>query len=203
MEQEITFESHPISFIQQLEQEIEDNHPSRLTSEDIEDVSDNYQAHLEYKWWKDEQSELIKDFYDLLKGVSSGYASLSYELADYRIGDLVKLQILINGEVIEAFSRIVPREKAREIGLVIIEKLKEKLEPELFPVPIQAAINSEIIARVTLPALKKNVTSHLYGGDRSRKMKLWQKQKRGKKRLSAQSNLDLPPEIFHKLYTQE
>ena len=112
-------------------------------------------------------------------------------------------QILINGEVIEAFSRIVPREKAREIGLVIIEKLKEKLEPELFPVPIQAAVNGEIIARVTLPALKKNVTGHLYGGDRSRKMKLWQKQKRGKKRLSAQSNLDLPPEIFHKLYTQE
>ncbi len=145
-------------------------------------------------------SELIKDFYDLLKGVSSGYASLSYELADYRIGDLVKLQILINGEVIEAFSRIVPREKAREIGLVIIEKLKEKLEPELFPVPIQAAVNGEIIARVTLPALKKNVTGHLYGGDRSRKMKLWQKQKRGKKKLAQKGKVNLPPDLYFEIF---
>lgn len=145
-------------------------------------------------------SELIKDFYDLLKGISSGYASLSYELIDYRIGDLVKLQILINGETIEAFSRIVPREKAREIGLVIIEKLKEKLEPELFPVPIQAAINSEIIARVTLPALKKNVTSHLYGGDRSRKMKLWQKQKKGKKKLAQKGKVNLPSDLYFEIF---
>ncbi|MFN7088334.1 MAG: translation elongation factor 4, partial [Candidatus Paceibacteria bacterium] len=112
--------------------------------------------------------ELIVDFYDRLKSITRGYGSLSYEVSNFKPGDLVKVDILVAGKVLEAFSRIIPRHSADSWGRATIEKLKEILPREVFPVPIQAAIGSKIIARVTLPALKKDVTGHLYGGDRTR-----------------------------------
>jgi len=145
-------------------------------------------------------ADVILDFYDRLKSVSQGYASVSYEVTEWMQGNLVKLDILVHGEVVDAFSRIVPKEKARALGLAIIEKLKELLPPEVFSVPIQAAIGSEIIARVTLAASRKNVTGHLYGGDRTRKMKLWKKQQKGKKRRALYGVVDVPASIFFKVF---
>ena len=128
--------------------------------------------------------ELITGFYDELKSLSSGYASLSWEFSEYRKGDLVKLNILIAEAPESALSRIVPREKAEALGRKILLKLKELLPREEFPVKLQAAIGSRVIARETIPALRKDVAGWLYGGDRTRKMKLWQKQKEGKKKLT-------------------
>jgi GTP-binding protein LepA len=128
--------------------------------------------------------ELITGFYDELKSLSSGYASLSWEFSEYRKGDLVKLNILIAEAPESALSRIVPREKAEALGRKILLKLKELLPREEFPVKLQAAIGSRVIARETIPALRKDVAGWLYGGDRTRKMKLWQKQKEGKKKLA-------------------
>jgi GTP-binding protein LepA len=145
-------------------------------------------------------NEIIIDFYDKLKSVSQGYASLSYELFDYRLGDLVRLDILIAGDAVNALARMVPRVQAEAIGRRVIGKLKELLERELFPVALQAAIGTQIIARETLPALKKNVTLHLYGGDRSRKMKLWKKQKQGKKRLAQFGKVRVKPEVFFEVF---
>lgn len=128
--------------------------------------------------------ELIIGFYDDLKSLSSGYASLSWKFLEYREGDLVKLDILIAEAPESALSRIVPREKAENIGRKILLKLKELLPREEFPIKLQAAMGSRIIARETIPALRKDVAGWLYGGDRTRKMKLWQKQKAGKKKLA-------------------
>ncbi len=144
-------------------------------------------------------SEIIVDFYDRLKAVTEGYGSMSYELIDFRPGNLVKLDILIAGERHEAFSSIVPRDRAYEEGRRMTSKLKESLPRQLFPVAIQAAIGSDIIARETLPAIKKDVTGYLYGGDRTRKMKLWKKQQRGKKRLKEMGRVEIPQEVFLKM----
>lgn len=159
-------------------------------------------------------SEIILDFYDKLKNVSQGYASLSYtapqsegklavsgsEFLEYRPGNLIKLDILIAGEKIGAFSRIVPKEQAEAVGRRIIERLKEILDRQLFPIPLQASVEGRIIARETLSALKKNVTGHLYGGDRTRKMKLWKKQKEGKKRLAQFGKVPVKPEVFFEVF---
>jgi GTP-binding protein LepA len=145
-------------------------------------------------------NEIIIDFYDKLKSVSQGYASFSYEIFEYRPGDLVKLDILIAGETIGALARMVPHSQAEVIGRRVIEKLKELLDRELFAVPLQAAIGTQIIARETLPALKKNVTAKLYGGDRTRKMKLWKKQKKGKKRLAEFGKVHVKPEVFFEVF---
>ena len=145
-------------------------------------------------------NEIILDFYDKLKSTSQGYASLSYELSEYRLGDLVRLDILIAGDAVGALARMVPRVQAESVGRRVIERLKELLDRELFPVPLQAAIGTLIIARETLPALKKDVTSHLYGGDRSRKMKLWKKQKKGKKRLAQFGKVHVRPEVFFEVF---
>ncbi len=127
--------------------------------------------------------ELITGFHDEIKSISSGYASLSWEFLEYRPGDLVRLDILISEAKENSLSRIVPREKAEAIGRKILLKLKELLPREQYPIKLQAAIGSRIIARETIPALRKDVAGWLYGGDRTRKMKLWQKQKEGKKKL--------------------
>lgn len=140
--------------------------------------------------------EIITNFYDQLKSVSQGYASMSYEFLEFRAGDLVKLEIFLAGEKFEGFSRILPREKAEKEARFLVEKLKEILPRENFPVAIQGVIENRVIARETLPALKKNVTAHLYGGDRTRKMKLWQKQKEGKKRLKERGRVKVPPRIY-------
>ncbi len=146
-------------------------------------------------------SEIILDFYDKLKSVSQGYASLSYEIFDWQKGDLVKLDILVAGEKVDAFSRIIPKEKSYSLGKLTIEKLKEILPREVFPVAIQAAISGDIIARVTMPALKKKLGDFgKNSGDRTRKMKLWKKQKEGKKRLSQFGKVNLPPSVFFEVF---
>lgn len=128
--------------------------------------------------------ELITGFFDDLKSISSGYASLTWEFLEYRAGDLVKLDILIAEETNPALSRIIIKNRVEIIARKILKELKELLSREQFPVKLQAVIEGKIIARETIPALKADVAGYLYGGDRTRKMKLWQKQKRGKKKLT-------------------
>lgn len=145
--------------------------------------------------------ELISGFFDDLKSVSSGYASLNWEFLEYRKSDLVKLDILIAEKKELSLSRIVYREKAEKIGRKILLELKENLPREEFPIKLQAAIDNKIIARETIPALRKDVAGWLYGGDRTRKMKLWQKQKEGKKKLEklGKGKVRVPNEILLKI----
>jgi len=144
-------------------------------------------------------SEVIIDFYDQLKNISSGFASMNYQVLGYRKADLVQLDILAAGEKIEPLSQIVPREKAEAIGRDLVRRLKELIPRHLFEVSLQAAIGNRIIAREDIPALKKNVTAHLYGGDITRKRKLWEKQAAGKKRMKQIGKVQVPTDIFLKL----
>ncbi|QQG45057.1 MAG: elongation factor 4 [Candidatus Sungiibacteriota bacterium] len=143
--------------------------------------------------------EIIVDFYDKLKSVSQGFASMSYEIIDYRPADLVRMEILVAGQNQPALAEIVPRGKVYFTARERVQKLKELLPRELFAVAIQAEVEGRIIARETVPALKKDVTGYLYGGDRTRKMKLWKKQQKGKKKLKSRGRVEIPPEIFLKL----
>jgi GTP-binding protein LepA len=144
--------------------------------------------------------EIVVDFYDKLKGISQGFASMNYESLGYRKADLVKLDILIGGEKEEAFSGIVPKEKAFEEGKKIVSKLKEVLPPQLFSLPLQAAIGEKIIARETIKAKRKDVTAPLYGGDYTRKRKLLEKQKKGKRKLKEKGRIKIPPEAFLEMF---
>lgn len=143
--------------------------------------------------------EIIVDFYDRLKGATSGYASMSYELIGWRTGDLVCLDILVASEKVEAFSRIVPRQKAIFEGRAIVEKLKEILPAQLFSVSLQAAVGGKILAREDIKARRKDVTGYLYGGDVTRKRKLLEKQKKGKKKMKASGKVNIPQEVFLKV----
>ena len=143
--------------------------------------------------------EVIVDFHDQLKSVSSGYASMSYEPIDYRTSDLVRIDILVAGDRVDAFSRIIPREKAMSEGKIIVNKLKDILPRQNFAVAIQAAIGAKIIARATLSAFRKDVTAGLYGGDITRKRKLLEKQKKGKKRMAQGGKVEIPAEAFLKV----
>jgi len=143
--------------------------------------------------------EIIVDFYDKLKGVTSGYASMGYDLIGWRIGDLVRLDILVAGDPVEAFSRIVPRQKAYGDGKAIVERLKEILPSQLFTVALQAAVGGKILARETIKARRKDVTGYLYGGDVSRKKKLLEKQKKGKKKMLATGKVNIPQDVFLKV----
>ena len=147
-------------------------------------------------------SEIITDFFDKLKSVSSGFASLAYEPIGMREADVVKMDILLAGEVVEALSRIVPKDRAYEEGKKLVEKIKDIIPAEQFAVAIQAAVGGNIIARETKGAMKKDVTGYLYGGDYSRKRKLLEKQKKGKKRLRAHGRVHLDSEMFMKLFRE-
>ena len=144
--------------------------------------------------------EILVNLYDKIKSVSQGYASMNYKVLDFRTADLVKMEVLIAGERKEAFSKVVPKDKAYQEGKKLVEKLKEVLPPQQFSVALQAVIGGKIIARETIKARRKDVTAPRYGGDITRKRKLLERQKKGKKKLKGRGKIRIPPDVFLKIF---
>ncbi len=141
-------------------------------------------------------NEILVDFNDRLKSITRGYGSMDYELGEFKEGDLVKMDILINGEPVDAFSSIVHREKAAGKGKILCERLAEIIPPQMFKVAVQAAIGGNIVARENVRVMRKDVTAKCYGGDISRKRKLLDKQKEGKKKMKQIGRVSIPPDAF-------
>ena len=143
--------------------------------------------------------ELMRNFFDNLKSVSSGFGSLSYSIGGYRKADVIRLDVLVANEIVSAFTKIISRRRLEEEAKATVEKLHELLPARQFTVKIQAMALGRIIASKTLSAMRKDVTGYLYGGDITRKRKLWEQQKEGKKRLKEKGRVEIPQEVFVKM----
>ena len=143
--------------------------------------------------------ELMRNFFDRIKAVSSGYASISYELRELREADVARLDLHVAEELVPAFSRIVSKARVSEEAVAAVEKLYNALPRQMFAAKIQGIALGRILSSRTLPAMSKNVTQHMYGGDRTRKMKLWKKQKEGKARMQERGKVNIPEEVFMKM----
>jgi GTP-binding protein LepA len=166
------------------------------TTEYLSSGDDNSRSILHYEA---PLASLIIDFYDKLKSVTSGYASMNYEVVGYRPSKLVRLDILVSGEIVEAFSRIVPEDNAFSEGKSMVKRLKDIIPKQNFKISLQAAVGGKILAREDISAFRKDVTAKLYGGDVTRKRKLLEKQKKGKKKMKEIGNVEIPQEAFLKM----